>query len=101
MAGFPPSPRTAISLRTTLDPSDPLPASWDVTSDTIAARVALDLKACELILIKSAPLPPGTDRRAAARLGLVDPVFPAFSRGLPRVTYRNLRGPDEPPEPLP
>jgi 5-(aminomethyl)-3-furanmethanol phosphate kinase len=70
---------------------DPLPATWDVTSDAIAARVAVALGARELVLLKSAPLPPGVDRREAARLGLVDPVFPEVSRDLENVAYRNLR----------
>jgi aspartokinase-like uncharacterized kinase len=78
--------------------ADPLPPSWDVTSDAIAARVAVHLGAAELVLLKSTPLPPGTDRRAAADLGLVDPFFPAVSHGLERVLYLNLRG--NRPEPL-
>jgi 5-(aminomethyl)-3-furanmethanol phosphate kinase len=71
--------------------SDPLPPSWDVTSDSIAARLAVRLGARELVLLKSAPIPPGINRREAARLGLVDPVFPEVSRDLERVVYRDLR----------
>jgi aspartokinase-like uncharacterized kinase len=41
--------------------ADPLPHSWDVTSDSIAAWVASQLDARSLILIK----PPGYDPRAA------------------------------------
>ncbi|HWE39206.1 MAG TPA: uridylate kinase [Isosphaeraceae bacterium] len=80
---------------------DPLPRSWDVTTDSIAARVAARLGAAELLLVKSAPLPPGADRREAARLGLVDPAFPAVARGLRLVSYLNLRDPDDRPRPLP
>jgi len=69
----------------------PLPASWDVTSDTIAARIAEALDADCLILVKSAPLPATATRRDAARLGLVDPMLPAVSRCVPRVEYVNLR----------
>jgi 5-(aminomethyl)-3-furanmethanol phosphate kinase len=72
---------------------DPLRASWDVTTDSIAARVAVHMAAEELALLKSAPLPPGADRRDAARLGLVDPAFPDESRRIGRVTYLNLRDP--------
>jgi 5-(aminomethyl)-3-furanmethanol phosphate kinase len=72
---------------------DPLPASWDVTSDSIAARVAVYLQAQELVLLKSAPIPPDADRNAAARLGLVDPAFPGVARGLDRIAYVNLRDP--------
>jgi 5-(aminomethyl)-3-furanmethanol phosphate kinase len=77
---------------------EPLPCCWELTSDSIAARLAVHLEAAELVLLKSAPLPPGTDRRAAAGLGLVDPLFPEVSRGLRRVLYLNLRG--NRPEPL-
>jgi len=73
--------------------ADPLPHTWDATSDSIAARVAVRLGACELVLLKSASLPPGTDRPQAVRLGLVDPVFPAAARGLGRVAYLCLREP--------
>lgn len=71
--------------------SDPLPHNWEVTSDSIAARVADRMESPELVLLKSAPLPPGTDRRVASRLGLVDPVFPEAARRLDRVLYLNLR----------
>jgi 5-(aminomethyl)-3-furanmethanol phosphate kinase len=70
---------------------DSLPASWDVTSDTIAARIALHLAADRLILLKSAPLPSGAARQDAARLGLVDPMLPVVAQTLPRVEYMNLR----------
>ncbi len=80
---------------------DPLPHHWDVTTDAIAARLAVRLEARELVLLKSATLPKGTDRRAAARLGLVDPAFPAVSAPLRRVTYLNLRDPTARPVPLP
>ena len=72
---------------------DPLPQTWEATTDSIAARVADHLGAAELALLKSAPLPPGTDRASAARLGLVDPLFPFVAKGLSCVTYRNLRDP--------
>jgi 5-(aminomethyl)-3-furanmethanol phosphate kinase len=80
---------------------EPLAASWDVTSDTIAARIAVFLKAKSLILLKSAPLPVGPSRETAARLGLVDPSFPITARALPAVAYLNLRGPTLEPEDLP
>ena len=72
--------------------ADPLPRSWDVTTDAIAARLAVRLGATELALLKSAPLPPGADRTEAARLGLVDPAFPDVARPLGLVTYCDLRG---------
>ena len=69
----------------------PLPPSWDVTSDTIAAWVAERIHARSLILLKSASLPPGADRDLAARLKLVDPCFPLMSSAVARVEYVNLR----------
>lgn len=87
-----------LAPRTFLDQVDarsanPLPHHWDVTSDSIAARVADRLGSSELVLVKSAPLPPGTDRQGAARLGLVDPCFPESAHRLERVVYLNLRAP--------
>jgi len=70
---------------------DPLPASWLVTSDAIAARLAVAARADCLILLKSAPLPDTASRQDAAQLGLVDPMLPAVARSLARVEYVNLR----------
>ena len=70
---------------------DSLPATWDVTADTIAAWLALQIGADRLILLKSAPLLPGTTRVEAARLGLVDPMLPIVAEPLTRVEYLNLR----------
>jgi len=72
---------------------EPLPASWDVTSDSIAARIASFIGADRLILLKSASVPGGATRREAARLGLVDPMLPCVARTLPSVQYSNLRKP--------
>lgn len=80
--------------------TQPLPHSWSVTSDSIAARVALVLKASELVLLKSASLPPGTSRTQASRLGVVDPAFPEVAKNVPRVTYLNLRESHSLPAPL-
>jgi aspartokinase-like uncharacterized kinase len=77
-----------------------LPRSWDVTSDSIAARLAERLGADELVLLKSAPLPRGANRVVAAQLGLVDPQFPKISSAVGRVVYINLREPEPRPAPL-
>jgi aspartokinase-like uncharacterized kinase len=71
----------------------PLPPSWDVSSDTLAAWVAGQFQARSLILLKSASLPAGATRDRAAQLELVDPYFPLISSGVARVEYLNLRDP--------
>lgn len=54
----------------------PLPKSWDVTSDTLAAWLAGALKASQLLLIKSADPQVGSETAAdLAAAGLVDPLF--------------------------
>src|SRR5262249_21191006 len=60
--------------------ASPLRASWEVTSDAIAARIAVHLEVQSLVLLKSAPLPDGATRADAARLGLIDPMFPSVAR---------------------
>ncbi len=73
------------------DSAAELPASWEVTSDSIAAWVAERLGADRLILLKSADLPAGSSRTQAAAAGFVDPHFPIAARDLENVAYRNLR----------
>jgi aspartokinase-like uncharacterized kinase len=64
----------------------PLPVSWDVSSDSIAARVAERAVADELVLLKSA-LP-----RSLSRLnGYVDPFFATAAKRVPAVRFVNLR----------
>lgn len=66
--------------------ASPLAATWDVSSDSIAARVAVVVDAEELVLLKSA-LP--TDVR---NLGdFVDAAFAETSRNLQRIRFVNLR----------
>src|SRR5205823_10227520 len=51
-----------------------LPASWDATSDSIAARVTLATGASLLVLLKSTDRPRGSWQEAVRR-GVVDPLF--------------------------
>jgi 5-(aminomethyl)-3-furanmethanol phosphate kinase len=77
--------------------SDPLPEEWGTTTDSIAARIARDLPADALVLLKS-HWPGGTslERSDASRSGFVDPFFPSASAWLDRVAVINLRS--SPPE---
>jgi aspartokinase-like uncharacterized kinase len=52
-----------------------LPHVWDVTSDSLAARVAVVARASRLILLKSVTIPAGIGWSEAGLLGLVDPLF--------------------------
>jgi hypothetical protein len=81
--------RTAVLLPAALA-LDGLPASWQVTSDSIAARVAGEVGACRLVLIKAvdglgadgAPLPRlSVAELAALRTGAVDEHLPAVLDG--------------------
>ncbi len=61
--------------RTDESRSGHLPHTWAVTSDALAARVAVVLQARQLVLLKSTTIPPDIDWREAGRLGLVDALF--------------------------
>ncbi|WP_341325430.1 uridylate kinase [Methylotuvimicrobium sp. KM2] len=57
-----------------------VPASWDVTSDSLAAWLAFTLDADELILIKSAEISQSADVNNLAELGVVDRAFSGFTK---------------------
>jgi aspartokinase-like uncharacterized kinase len=67
-----------------------LPHTWDVTSDSLAARAARVGKANRLILLKSVTIPEGTDWREAAQRGWVDGAFADAAAGL-KVSALNFR----------
>ncbi|MCH8043407.1 MAG: hypothetical protein IID44_06775 [Planctomycetes bacterium] len=77
-------------------PGERLPESWDVTSDSIAARVARYVEAEELVLLKST-LPCGpamcgsANPLAWAEVDYVDRFFPNVTRDLRRLRCVDLR----------
>ncbi len=71
--------------------ADALPASWRITSDSIAARAGVILGADRLVLLKSASLPLAATIHDAAWRGFVDPDFPEVARTIAHVSYINLR----------
>jgi 5-(aminomethyl)-3-furanmethanol phosphate kinase len=71
--------------------SERLPRSWDVTSDSIAAFLAIEWRAAALVLIKSTPRPAGLSPIGAARRGAVDRYFPHLAARIPLVAWANLR----------
>jgi aspartokinase-like uncharacterized kinase len=58
-----------------------LPHCWSVTSDSLAARVAIVAGADRLILLKSITPPAGIDWAEAGRRGFVDAYFAEAIRG--------------------
>lgn len=70
---------------------EPLPARWDVTSDSISARLATLVEASELVLLKSALPDAGCDGQQLAATGYVDAFFPVACHGVPNVRCVNLR----------
>ncbi len=70
--------------------AEPLPASWDVTSDSIAARLAELTQADELTLLKST-LPVGRDVLRWSEQGYVDCYFPQAIQNQRRVRCVCLR----------
>ena len=72
-------------------PGDSLPQTWEVSSDSIAARVAEVLSAEELVLCKSTSVADGNDWQQLADKGFVDQYFPEIAARLPVVQWVNLR----------
>jgi aspartokinase-like uncharacterized kinase len=65
-------------------------ANWDFTSDSLAAWLAEQLDATELILIKSAKIPVGLNLHMLQKKGLVDDAFYAETHQAPyKVTLIN------------
>jgi len=54
--------------------------NWEVTSDSLAAWLAGKLNAAELILIKSAEIPVGSNIQQSQHNGLVDKAFKSFTK---------------------
>lgn len=68
----------------------PLPASWDVTSDSIAARVTELAGGVECVLLKSTLPPAGITLEEASRLNYVDRHLPKLT-GSATIRFVDLR----------
>lgn len=69
---------------------DALPVGWDVTTDSIAARLAEVTHADDLVLLKSAPPPKFELLDELADMQYVDRYFPWAVKSLAEVRFVNL-----------
>ena len=76
-----------------LAPSERLPHTWDVTSDSLAAWVTIRWPADRLILLKSTDLPEGQSLEPdrVAEQGFLDSHFPKLASAVPAIEWVNLR----------
>lgn len=72
-------------------PGRKLPTNWHVTSDSIAARLAIVLQAKELLLLKSALPEKGEMLGQMSANGFLDREFQAFASELPNTRIINFR----------
>lgn len=75
-----------------------LPKSWDVTSDSLAAWLAAQLRAERLLLVKSAPVDEDVEISLLdlANAGIVDRLFPHFAAASGADTF--IAGPNALPD---
>jgi len=71
-------------LATELD-AGKIKASWDVTSDTLAAWLAVQLSAEQLMLVKSAQLPENATLQQLSEQAIVDKAFANFVQHNPLI----------------
>jgi aspartokinase-like uncharacterized kinase len=76
---------------TKIEKPNALQASWSVTSDSIAAHVAQEAGARQLILLKSVTFPSGMDWNEASQQGFVDPHFAKMLNDSLQVSAINFR----------
>lgn len=67
-----------------------LPHRWEVTTDSVAARLADVFEATTLVLLKPCSAPQGTGPDVWARQGLVDAWFPRAAAPLGEVRWVNF-----------
>jgi aspartokinase-like uncharacterized kinase len=69
-----------------------LPTSWDTTSDSIAGRLAVALRADEFVLLKSdLPKIRSPELSTLAAVGYIDPILAQMSHELPATRLINFR----------
>jgi dihydroneopterin aldolase len=72
--------RTSVWLPSAMVLAAPdVPASWEVTSDSLAAWLAEALGATRLLIVKSRDVAGPVTSHILAEAGIVDPLFPCFA----------------------
>jgi aspartokinase-like uncharacterized kinase len=75
-----------------LQPGSKLMSNWDVTSDSVAARLAVSINAEKLTFLKSSGPPPGDQSLSHyAAAGYVDPFLPHLASELPPLEFVDFR----------
>ncbi len=59
-----------------------IPASWDITSDSLAAWLAEQLSVTDLVLVKSALIPNHCSIEELIQMGIVDKAFTQYANKL-------------------
>ncbi len=84
------APEQLLKSENTCETIRQLPRDWTVTTDSIAAAVAAELQATELVLLKSTTCQPQT-LHSLAQKNLVDSYFPTAIALIPKIGWINLR----------
>lgn len=85
----PPRPATAIAATSAfysrVQNSECLPQSWATTSDSIAALLAIETQANELVILKSCEIPNGRTIEQLSSDGVIDEALPDLASRIPNV----------------
>ena len=87
-----PAPNVVVDVQLWLRNEVDMPVGWSLTSDSIAAGLAVQLDASELILLKSRTVFPGTNSvQSLIEDGTVDGQFGRYSQKLKSIGLVNFR----------
>lgn len=83
---------TLLSIRSFYDRDSQtaLPTNWDTTTDSIAAELARQTDADELVLLKSCDIDPSEDIATLTKKGIVDAAFAQFATDVQSIRIEKL-----------